>query len=97
MGHPHADQQLYYDRVVKTWQTRKGSGQLVKWKDDYWTYYNHQLIASSIDEHVWREAYVQPLMQFLRDDANVLLIGNEGGLLLKELNKNQYKIIGAPI
>lgn len=81
------DQKYYYDRVVSTLQTRHGLSQIVQWKNDKWHYYNSQLLFSTVDNHIWREAYIQPVMQLVPDNANVLLIGGESGELKYELKK----------
>ena len=80
-------QERYYDRVELDTQTRKGSGQVVKWKNDKWYYYNDQLLSSTVDNHVWREAYIQPIMQLVPNNSKVLLIGGESGELRSELKK----------
>jgi len=78
----------YFDKVVAGIETRKGSGQIVQWKGDYWLHYNGELQFSTIDGHVLSEAFIQPVAhlndQVIRD---VLIIGGDNGLLADELSK----------
>ncbi len=81
------EQLQFYDRVESSVETRKGSAQLVKWKDDLWVYYNRQLQFSTIDRHMYQEAYIQPVMQFIRQEDRVLIIGGDSGVVEDELSK----------
>ena len=81
------EQKQFFDPVHASLETRKGIGRVVQWKGDYWHYYNNQLQYSTIDGHIWTEAYAQPAMHLLPEDAKVLLIGGESRLLIPELGK----------
>ena len=85
----HEESQVkYFDKVIASIETRKGSGQIVHWKGDYWVHYNGELQFSTIDGHVLSEAFIQPVVhlndQVIRD---VLIIGGDNGLLADELSK----------
>ena len=80
-------QMEYFDKVESIVETRKGSGRVLSWKGDRWHYYNGQLQFSTIDAHVWSEAYVQPVMQLIPKASKILLVGGESGLLVDELSK----------
>lgn len=80
-------QEEFYDKVVESTETRMGKARTISWKDDTWHYYNEQLRYSSVDQHIWAEAYIQPGMQLVDDRAKVLLIGGDDGVLLEELGK----------
>ena len=80
------EQLKFYDRVIDSIETRKGSAQIVSWKNDFWLYYNEQLQFSTIDRHVYQEAYIQPVMQLV-GKPSVLLIGGDNGMVLDELEK----------
>lgn len=77
----------FFDRVEEAYETRMGSVQVVRWKQDYWLYYNDQLQFSTLDKHMYQEAYVQPIVQFLQQGASVLLIGGDNGIVESELSK----------
>ncbi len=77
----------FFDKVVDSYATRKADIQLVKWKQDYWLYYDNQLQYTTVDKHIYQEAYIQPVMQLIDSGAHVLLIGGDNGALESELSK----------
>ncbi len=81
------EQLQFYDRVEKVLETRYGEVQLVKWKEDFWVYYNHQLQFSTLDRHMYQEGSIQPVMQLMKTAGNFLLIGGTNGMLEDELSK----------
>ena len=80
-------QTKFFDRVVDNHSTRKADIQLVTWKGDYWLYYDNQLQYTTVDRHIYQEAYIQPVMQFLDSGASVLVMGGDNGALESELSK----------
>lgn len=80
-------QAKYYDKVVANIDTRLGSGQIVQWKNDHWIHYNELLQFSTIDDHVLKEAFIQPIMHINDHVKEVLIIGSDEGLLGHELSK----------
>jgi predicted membrane-bound spermidine synthase len=80
-------QTKYYDKVVANVDTRLGSSQIVQWKNDYWVHYNDELQFSTIDDHVLKEAFIQPVMHINDSVKDVLIIGSDEGLLSQELSK----------
>lgn len=86
------EQLRFYDRVESSIQTRDGEAQVVRWKADFWLYYNKQFQFSTLDKHMYQEAYVQPVMQMREKGGNVLLIGGDNGIVEDELSKFQEGI-----
>lgn len=86
------EQFQFYDRVENAIQTREGEAQVVRWKEDFWLYYNQQFQFSTLDKHLYQEAYVQPVMQLIDRGSNVLLIGGENGVVEDELSNFQNDI-----
>ncbi|GEM_PF-2556674 len=82
-----ASQEKYYDRVIESLDTRMGVIDLVQWKKDYWIYYLDQLQFSTLDGHMYGEAFVHPAMSLIPVKAKVIVIGGDNGLMLKELGK----------
>ena len=78
--------------MVDDYSTRKADIQLVKWKEDYWLYYDNQLQYTTVDMHIYQEAYIQPAMQLIDSGANVLMIGGDNGVLESELFKFNAKV-----
>ena len=91
------EQLRFYDRLESSIETRYGKAQIVQWKQDYWLYYNGQLQFSTIDKHVFQEAYVQPIMQFADKNSEVLLIGGDNGMVESELSKFPISLTILPL
>ena len=87
----------FYDRLESSIETRHGEAQIVQWKKDYWMYYNGQLQFSTIDGHMFREAYVQPVVQFTNESSKVLLIGGDNGIVENELAKYPVELTILPL
>ena len=81
------DQNLYFDRLVESTTTRHGKIHKVQWKGEQWVHYNGRLSAATIDAHLYYEPLVHPAMSLIGKDQNVLLIGGDNGLALKEVTK----------
>lgn len=96
--HYEQNQLKYSDKVIAAIETRKGSGQIVQWKSDYWLHYNGELQFSTIDHHIFSEAFIQPIMHLDGQVRNVLIVGGDNGLLAEELSKfdSIYKIVVLP-
>lgn len=80
-------QYKYYERLIAEQETRKGVIHIVQWKNDYWLHYNDNLQFTTLDGHMYAEAYVHPIMSITKDESKVLLIGGDNGLVLSELSK----------
>ncbi len=80
------NQQLYYDTVVSSTQTRKAEIHRVRWKDELWTHYNGRLSYATVDRHIYYEAMAHPAMH-LQLGKRTLVIGGDNGQLLAELVK----------
>lgn len=80
-------QKLYADPLVGVWQTRQGEIHEVRWKDRQWLYYNQRLTKASVDEHLYYEPLVHPMMHLISMDARVLLVGGENGACYREISK----------
>ncbi|MFY0689191.1 MAG: hypothetical protein JXQ90_18620 [Cyclobacteriaceae bacterium] len=76
----------YFDRLVATKQTRQGEIHITQWKNDYWLHYNNQLQYSTVDRHVYAEAFVMPAMHLIKPN-NILLIGGDNGLIEHTLSQ----------
>ncbi|MEM8893555.1 MAG: hypothetical protein AAGC88_03190, partial [Bacteroidota bacterium] len=77
----------YYDRVIANLETRIGEVDLVQWKDNYWLYYLDQVQFSTLDGHMYGEAFVHPAMSLVPKEAKILVVGGDNGLVLNELSK----------
>lgn len=81
------DQSLYFDHLVESTTTRQGKIHRVRWKGEEWIHYNGRLSAATIDAHLYYEPLVHPALSLVGAKPEVLLIGGDNGLALKELSK----------
>lgn len=86
------EQLQFYDRVESSIETRKGEAQVVRWKEGFWLYYNKQLQYSTLDKHLYQEAYVQPVLQLIGKGSKVFLIGGDNGIIEDELTKFEGEV-----
>ena len=82
-----SDQQIYFDKLVETVETRKGKIHRVQWKGRDWIHYSGRLSATGVDAHMYYEPMVHPAMHLIGDSASVLLMGGDNGLALQEIRK----------
>lgn len=82
-----ADQNLYFDRLVESTATRQGKIHKVQWKGEEWIHYNGRLTAATIDAHMYYEPLVHPAMSLIGKNKELLLVGGDNGLALKEMLK----------
>lgn len=80
-------QNIYYDKVVFSKKTRLQNVDVTEWKGHHWFYYDKIKYLSSIDEWMYYEPIVHPLMHLMDTPQNVLIIGGENGCTLRELTK----------
>lgn len=85
-------QKRHHDKVVFSQQTRFQTLDITEWKGNYWFYQDHINHYSSIDDWLYYEPFVHPVMQ-LAAGKRVLVIGGENGMLLKYLRSYQLSAI----
>ncbi len=83
----NVDQRKYYDQLETIKTTRKGTIHIAEWKNEHWLYYNDRLQYSTLDRHMYGEAYIQPVMHIIHDNSRILVIGGENGIVESELTK----------
>lgn len=85
----YGDQKRYRDPVVFSKQTQYQKITVTQWKDDYWLYINHNQQLSTVDEYMYHEPLVHPLMALSRPQE-VLIIGGGDGCAVNEVLKHAY-------
>ena len=88
----YQSQQKYKDQVV----FEEEKLVVTQARDDYWFYVNDVLNISTFDAFLFYEPFVHPAMSLGKVDS-VLVIGNENGYLIRELQKYKVKIFWYPI
>ncbi len=81
------EQKKYKDKVVYSEQTKYQKIVLTEWKDEHWLYLNGNLQFCSIDEEMYHEPLVHPIMQLAKKATNILILGGGDGCAVRELLK----------
>lgn len=82
-------QKKYYDKVLYSAQTPYHQIDITTWKGNEWFYYDNINQFSSIDHSLYYEPMVHPAMKISALPKNILVIGGENGLLIKEILKHK--------
>lgn len=82
-----SSQKRYSDRVVFSSETPFQKIDITTWKGHYWAYANNIIQFSTLDEQMYYEPIVHPVMQLASNASNVLVIGGENGIIIRELKK----------
>ena len=85
-----SNQKKYTENLILSLKTRKGTIDLVQWKNDLWTYYNGQLSTATPDQKVYGEATLYPLLQVLSEKAKILIIGGDNGVIAQQLKTSNF-------
>ncbi|MEM6734511.1 MAG: polyamine aminopropyltransferase [Bacteroidota bacterium] len=81
------EQRRYQDKIIYSEQTKYQKIVLTQWKDDYWLYINNNQQLSTIDEVMYHEPLVHPVMNLHPNPSNVLVLGGGDGCAVRELLK----------
>ena len=81
------EQKKYKDKVVYSEQTKYQQIVLTEWKNDHWLYLNGNLQFCSIDEKMYHEPLVHPIMQLHPNAQRILILGGGDGCAVRELLK----------
>ena len=85
------NQHRYYDKVVYSKSGPYQQVDITEWKGNYWFYYDHINQFSSIDEWLYTEPMVHPVMELSESDSVVLVIGGENGIIAREILKHTVR------
>ena len=81
------EQTKYKDKVVYAKQSKYQKIVLTQWKNDFWLYLNGNLQFCSIDEAMYHEPLVHPVMQLQGHAQDILILGGGDGCAVRELLK----------
>ena len=81
------EQKKYKDKVIYSKQTKYQKIVLTEWKNEHWLYLNGNLQFCSIDEEMYHEPLVHPLMQLHPNAQRILIMGGGDGCAVRELLK----------
>ena len=85
------NQKNYTENVISSIKTRKGVIDQVRWNDDQWTYYNGRLSTATPDQSMYGEATLYPLLQVLPEEAKILIIGGDNGVIVQQLETSKFR------
>lgn len=81
------EQKKYKDKVIFAEQTKYQKIVLTEWKKEHWLYLNGNLQFCSIDEKMYHEPLVHPIMQMHPHPQRVLILGGGDGCAVREILK----------
>lgn len=81
------EQRRYQDKVIFSEQTKYQKIVLTQWKEDYWLYINNNQQLSTIDEVMYHEPLVHPVMNLHPKPSQILVLGGGDGCAARELLK----------
>lgn len=83
----YGEQNKYKDKIVFEHQSRYQKIVITQWKNHYWLYINGNQQLSSIDEVLYHEPLVHPVMQLHPYPQQVLILGGGDGCAAREVLK----------
>ena len=83
----YGEQSRYKDKVVFVKESKYQKIVVTTWLDNHWLYINGNLQLSTIDEFLYHEPMVHPIMQISKEHQDVLVIGGGDGFNVKEILK----------
>lgn len=81
------EQKKYKDKVIFSEQTKYQKIVLTEWKNEHWLYLNGNLQFCTIDEEMYHEPLVHPVMQLAQKPTDILILGGGDGCAVRELLK----------
>ncbi|WP_010134748.1 polyamine aminopropyltransferase [Ochrovirga pacifica] len=81
------EQKKYKDKVIFSEQTKYQKIVITEWKNQHWLYLNGNLQFCSIDEKMYHEPLVHPIMKLHQQPQNILILGGGDGCAVRELLK----------
>ena len=90
----HGEEKRYKDEIVFVEQTKYQKIVITQNQDGFWLFINGNQQLSSIDEVMYHEPLVHPVMRLSKNPANVLVMGGgDGGAVREILKYEQVKTI----
>jgi spermidine synthase len=81
------EQKKFKDKVIYSEQTKYQNIVLTEWKKEHWLYLNGNLQFCSIDEKMYHEPLVHPIMQLHPNPQRILILGGGDGCAVREILK----------
>jgi spermidine synthase len=81
------EQQKYADKIIYSEQSKYQKIVITQWKNDYWLFINGNQQLSTLDEALYHEPLIHPIMQLAKDHRNVIVLGGGDGAAVREILK----------
>ena len=81
------EQQRYKDKVIYSEQSKYQKIVMTQWKDDYWLFINGNQQLSTLDEAMYHEPMVHPVMTAYPNPREILILGGGDGCAAREILK----------
>lgn len=78
----------YRDDIIFSTQSRYQKITITQAKSDYWLFINSNQQLSTVDEHIYHEALVHPVVNLTAGPVEVLVLGGGDGCAARELLKH---------
>ncbi|MCH4896551.1 polyamine aminopropyltransferase [Marinilabiliaceae bacterium JC040] len=83
------EQKRYVEKVVFAEQSSYQRIVLTQWKNDYYLFLNGNKQLSTVDEEMYHEPLVHPIMKLAKEHKNVLILGGGDGCAVREILKHK--------
>ncbi|OQX97398.1 MAG: spermidine synthase [Bacteroidetes bacterium 4572_128] len=81
------EQKKYKDKVIFSKQSVYQKIVITKWKEHFWLYINGNQQLSTLDEVLYHEPLVHPVMQMSKNPCDILVMGGGDGCAVREILK----------
>lgn len=81
------EQNKYKDKVIYSTQSKYQKIVITEWKNEHWLYLNGNLQFCSMDEVMYHEPLVHPVMNLVQNPTHVLILGGGDGCAVREILK----------
>ncbi|MEN7550883.1 polyamine aminopropyltransferase [Rapidithrix thailandica] len=81
------EQKRYKDKIIYSDQSQYQKIIVTQWKDNYWLYLNGNQQLSTLDEWLYHEPLVHPVMKLASHPVNILILGGGDGCAAREVLK----------
>jgi len=83
------EQKRYVEKVVLAEQSKYQRIVITQWKDDYYLFINGNKQLSTVDEQMYHEPLVHPIMGLAKEHSNILILGGGDGCAVREVIKHK--------
>ena len=80
-----AEQRRYEDKIIYEEQSAYQRIVITQSKEDYWLFINNSQQLSTLDEHLYHDPLVHPIMRLSKNPRNVLIMGGGDGCAARDV------------